>query len=98
MPQTQQTLPAAAHGQGPGRAAKGATAGSPGADPATSTAAVKPALGLGLSFVRPADKSDAELRKAWEQQREVLTADFKSKQRTALKHAAGPKKARPARR
>lgn len=98
QPQPQVLRPAAS-AEASGRQAKHATAGSPAAGPvADVAAATKPALGLGLSFVRPVDKSDAELRKAWEQQREVLTADFKSKQRTALKHAAGPKKGRPARR
>ena len=51
-------------------------------------AAAPPLLqGFGQAFVRPRDKSDEELRRAWDAQREALAADFKSKQRTAMKHA-----------
>ncbi len=54
--------------------------GSPGPRAAAS-------MSFGLSFVRPRDKSDEELRAEWDAQRESLAADYKSKQRTALKHA-----------
>ena len=43
--------------------------------------------GFGQGFVRSKDKSDLELRNAWNAQREALVSDFKGKQRTALRHA-----------
>ena len=54
---------------------------------ASSSVTPGPLLTLGQSFVRPKDKSDEELRRSWDAQREALVADYKGKQRTALRHA-----------
>ncbi|GAX85592.1 hypothetical protein CEUSTIGMA_g13007.t1 [Chlamydomonas eustigma] len=42
---------------------------------------------FGQSFVRPKDKSAEEVRASWDAQRQFLVTDYKSKQRTALRHA-----------
>ena len=51
---------------------------------------------FGQGFVRSKDKSDQELRSAWDASREALVSDFKSKQRTALRHAGRGVGKRPA--